>query len=100
MQRQLLSRFGLRHQRLRHHCESAAYASETAGLREAAELDCVLASAFDLENRMRNRRVGDVGLIRGIVKQDGFMLPRIINPRFQLLARSDRTRRIVRKTEV
>ena len=84
MQRLELAGLRLRVERFRHDGERAARAGEAAVLREAAELDGALARAGNFVNRMRQRRVGDVGLVGRVEQDDGLVFERVFHPRLEL----------------
>ena len=91
---------GKRGQRLGNHCEGATGSGETTVLGETTKLNGAVAGTGNLINGVRHIRLADVGLIGGIVKQDGAVFSGIGNPIGQLLATCDGTRRIVGEAEV
>src|SRR4030095_9212174 len=86
--------------RFRHHRKSTADTGEAAVLRKAAQLNRALERTGDLENRMRNFRIGNVRLVRGIEEQNPIMSARVIDPARELRARCDGTSWIVWKTKI
>src|SRR5204863_8056744 len=100
MQRKLAAISRARLQILGHHREPASDASEAAILRETAELYRAFPPSRNLEDRMRDRWIADVGLIGCVEKDDGLVFTGIIDPARQLLSRGHAACRIIRKTEV
>ena len=80
MQRQFPVVGGACVQTFRQNGESTPYASEASVLREATELDRAFARAWNFIDRMRDRRVANVRLVRCIEKDDGLMLARVFDP--------------------
>src|SRR5260370_37228468 len=91
---------GASEQGLRHHRETAADSSETANFRKAAKFNCVFASAFDLENRMRNFLVRNVSFVSGVEQNEGIVLAGVLNPSHPLITSRDRASRIVWKAQI
>src|SRR5204862_337238 len=60
--------------------EGAARAGEAGELREAPELDRHLARPLDLVDRVRDVRVADVRLVRGVVEEHGALVARPVHP--------------------
>ncbi len=100
MQRFLLS-VGIEcHKRFGQNCERAPHTGETAVFRKAAKFDCAVARTRNLVNRVRNRRIGDVGFIRCVVENNRSGAPSVVDPSFELLPVGDRTGWIVWKAEI
>src|SRR6476620_1779579 len=89
-----------REHRFRQHRKSTAHTGETAVFRKAPQLNRALERTRDLENRVRNFRIGDVRLIRSVKKQERVVFVRVFDPVRELVARSDGTSWIVRKTKI
>src|SRR6186997_3355288 len=86
--------------RFRHHRKSTAHTGEAAVLRKAAEFNRARKRTRDVENRMRNFRIGNVRLVRGIEEQKRIVFVRVIDPACELSARCDGTSWIVWKTKI
>src|SRR5438045_1892404 len=69
MQRQPTTIDRPREYRFRHHCKPTAHTGEPAVFGKTPQFDRALACAGNLKNRMRNFRIGNVRLIRGIEEQ-------------------------------
>src|SRR5204863_7231988 len=99
MQRKLAAVSRARLQILGHHRERAPDAGEVAILRETAEFYRAFPPSRNLEDRMRDRRIADVGLVGCVEKDDGVVFAGIIDPTRQLLSRRHAACRIIRKAE-
>src|SRR5262245_13448225 len=86
--------------RFRHHRKTAAHTGEAAVLRKAAQFNRALECTRDLENRMRDFRIGDVRLVGCIEEQKRIMFVRVIDPARELRTRCDGTRWVVWKTKI
>src|ERR1700758_152269 len=100
MQRQPATAGSPRQYRFRHYRKSTAHTSEAAVFRETPQLDRALTCAGNFKNRMRNFRIGNVRLIRGIEDQKRIVFLRVIDPARELSARSDSASWIVWKTKI
>src|SRR6476619_3581780 len=86
--------------RFRHHRKTTAHTGEAAVLRKAAKINRALERTRDLENRMRNFRIGNVRLVRGVEEQKRIMFVRVSDPARELCARCHGTRWVVWKTKI
>src|SRR5690606_29477323 len=73
---------------------------EAGRLREAPELDRDLVRAFDLVDRMRDRRIRDERLVGGIEEDHRTALAREGDPARELLLRRGGAGRVVRRAEI
>src|SRR5262249_40384152 len=89
-----------REHRFRHHRESTTHTGEPTVLGKAAQFNRAPQRTRDLENRVRNFRIGNVRLIRGIEEQKRIVFLRVIDPARELRARSDGASWIVWKTKI
>ena len=79
---------------------AAADAGETGGLGVGAELDGALAGTANLEDAVGDVWVLDVGLIGGVVEDEGVVLQGVVDPLAQLLLGDDGAGGIVGIAEV
>src|SRR5215813_14252500 len=86
--------------RFRQHCKSTAHTGEAAVLGKAAQFNCTLERTRNLENRMRNLRIRNVRLVRGIKEQKRIVFARVIDPACELRARRDGTGWIIREAKI
>src|SRR6266567_4269749 len=86
--------------RFRHHRKSTAHTGEATVLGKAAQFNRARERTRDVENRMRNFRIGNVRLVRGIEEQKRIVLVRVIDPTRELRARRDGISWIVWKTKI
>src|SRR5438876_12073278 len=100
MQRESATIGGPREQQFWHHRKSTAHTGEATVLRKAAQFNRARERTRDVENRMRNFRIGNVRLIRGIEEQKRIVLVRVIDPAREVRARCDGTSWIVWKTKI
>ncbi len=84
----------------RHDGIAAADTRETSRLGIGSELDCALAGSANLIDGVRYLRVLNVGLIGGIIEDEGIVLQRVVHPLAQLLLADDRTRGVVGIAEI
>ena len=84
----------------RHDGITAADTCETCRLGIGTELDGAFAGTANLEDGVGYLRVLDVGLIGGIVEDEGIVLQCVVHPLAQLLLGDNRTRGVVRIAEV
>src|SRR6516225_2108681 len=100
VQREPSSVSASREHRFRHHRKSTANTGEAAVLRKAAQLNRAVERTRYLENRMRNFRIGDIRLVRGVEEQKRIVFACVINPARELGARRHGASWIVWKTKI
>ena len=79
---------------------AAARAGEAGGLRERAELDGDVPRSVDFVNGARDVRLGDVGGISGVKKNDGVVFAGVVHPLLQFVSGERGARWVVRAAEV
>ena len=84
----------------RHDGIAAANAGEACRLRIRTELNGTLAGSTNLVDRMGDLRILDVGLIGGIVEDQGIVLQGVVHPLAQFLLANDRSRGVVGIAEI
>ena len=100
VQRDALAAVRLAANGLRNDDVGATHAGEAAVFRKAAELDGHVLGTFDFEDRARDLRVLDEGLVGGVEENDRIVLLRILHPGFELGAGGDGTGRVVGEAEI
>ena len=85
---------------LRDHDEGATGPGKPTILGEGPEFDRALARSLDLVNRARQPGVLDVGLVSRVIKNDGIVRARIVDPLLQLLPGRHRPGRVIRIAQV
>ena len=83
-----------------HHGIAAANTGKTGVFGKTAEFDRNLASPFNFVDRMRNRRIVDIPLVRRIIENDRLLFPCVFDPSGQHFARHHRAGRIIGGAEV
>src|SRR5204863_3917469 len=83
---------------LGHDGETAPDAGETAILREAAKLHGAFARARNLEDRVWDLRIANVGFVGCVEKNQRLMFARVIYPGGKLFPRGDGTRWVIGET--
>ena len=94
------TRWGVRHQRSRHHGIGAARAGETGGFGKTSKFNGHLPSALDFENGVGQGLIPDKGFVSGIVQYNGPVGRGVIHPSLELIAGDGRTGGVVGKTQV